>query len=172
MNGRGEVSRLRKRLDATFARAPAPNADLESQADFAKYLCVLVSGFFENALVALLLDYAERRSAPEVVSFVDRQLDRWTSPKAEKIIELFGAFSPDWRDALSNYLVDERKDSINSLVALRHKVAHGDSVGTSLSPQVRHRAIMFSAFKWQEALLPRGLGQSEVRAAKIVCSGT
>ena len=41
-----------------------------------------------------------------------------------------------------------------------------------LATQVRHRAIMFSAFKWQEALLPRGLGQSEVRAAKIVCSGT
>ncbi len=41
-----------------------------------------------------------------------------------------------------------------------------------LPTQVRHRAIMFSAFKWQEALLPRGLGQSEVRAAKIVCSGT
>ena len=41
-----------------------------------------------------------------------------------------------------------------------------------MAPQVRHRAIMFSAFKWQEALLPRGLGQSEVRAAKIVCSGT
>ena len=153
MNGRGEVSRLRKRLDATFARAPAPNADLESQADFAKYLCVLVSGFFENALVALLLDYAERRSAPEVVSFVDRQLDRWTSPKAEKIIELFGAFSPDWRDALSNYLVDERKDSINSLVALRHKVAHGDSVGTSLSQVRAHYKAILEVVEHVEQLL-------------------
>lgn len=153
MNSRGEVSRLRKRLDATFARAPAPNADLESQADFAKYLCVLVSGFFENALVALLLDYAERRSAPEVVSFVDRKLDRWTSPKAEKIIDLFGAFSPDWRDALSNYLVDERKDSINSLVALRHKIAHGESVGTSLSQVRAHYKAILEVVEHVEQLL-------------------
>lgn len=153
MNSRGEVSRLRKRLDATFARAPAPNADLESQADFAKYLCVLVSGFFENALVALLLDYAERRSAPEVVSFVDRQLDRWTSPKAEKIIDLFGAFSPDWRDALSDYLVDERKDSINSLVALRHKIAHGESVGTSLSQVRAHYKAILEVVEHVEQLL-------------------
>ena len=153
MNSRGEVSRLRKRLDATFARAPAPNADLESQADFAKYLCVLVSGFFENALVALLLDYAERRSAPEVVSFVDRKLDRWTSPKAEKIIDLFGAFSPDWRDALSNYLVDERKDSINSLVALWHKIAHGESVGTSLSQVRAHYKAILEVVEHVEQLL-------------------
>jgi hypothetical protein len=30
-------------------------------------------------------------------------------------------------------LIDERKESVNSLVALRHKIAHGESVGTSLS---------------------------------------
>jgi hypothetical protein len=88
MNGRAEVSRLRKRLIATFVQAPTSSADLGVQADFAKYVCVLVSGFLENALVALILEYAERRSAPEIVSFVERRLDRWTNPKAEKIIEL------------------------------------------------------------------------------------
>jgi len=136
MNGRAEVSRLRNRLDAAFARAPAPTADLEFQADFAKYLCVLVSGFFENAIVTLILHYVEQRSAPEIASFVERQLDRWTNPNAEKIITLFGSFDADWRTALEGFLVDQRKDSVNSLVALRHKIAHGESVGTSLS-QVR-----------------------------------
>lgn len=144
MTGAAEVSKLRKRLDATFARAPASNTDLESQADFAKYLCVLVSGFFENALVALLVDYTQRRSAPEVVSFVEKQLDRWTSPKVEKIIDLFGAFSPQWRESLVVFLADERKESINSLVALRHQIAHGNSVSTSLS---QIRAYYYSILK-------------------------
>src|SRR5438132_12221520 len=138
MNGRAEVSRLRTRLDATFNRAPAPTADLELQADFAKYLCVLVSGFFENALVALILDYVERRSAPEVMSFVERQLGPWTNPKSEKVIDLLGAFAPTWRDDLSAYLIDQRKDSVNSLVALRHKVAHGEPVGRSMSQVRQH----------------------------------
>lgn len=142
MNGRAEVSRLRNRLDATFARSPASSADLEVQSDFAKYLCVLVSGFFENAVVALILHYAEQRSAPEIATFVERQLNRWTNPNVEKITALFGSFNPDWRTSLESYLVDERKDSINSLVALRHKIAHGESVGTTLSQVRAHYKIV------------------------------
>lgn len=130
------------RLDATFARTPSSSADLEVQADYAKYLCVLVSGFFENAIVALVLHYAECRSAPEIAAFVERQLDRWTNPNAEKILSLFGSFNAGWRTALEGYLVDERKDSVNSLVALRHKIAHGESVGTSLSQVRAHYMVI------------------------------
>lgn len=133
MNGRAEVSRLRKRLDATFGRMPSTSSEPELQADFAKYLCVLVSGFFENAIVALILDYVERRSAPEIMTFVERRLSRWTNPNAERIANLFGAFRADWKNSLDDFLVDQRRDSVNSLVALRHQIAHGGSVGTSLS---------------------------------------
>lgn len=138
MSGRGEIDRLRKRLDATFSRAPDPTADLELQADFAKYLCVLTSGYLESAICALLIGYAKSKSAPAVASFVERQLGPWTNPKAEKIIDLLGAFSGDWKNDLLTYLVDERKDSINSLIALRHQIAHGESVGTSMSQIKRH----------------------------------
>ncbi|WP_354678218.1 HEPN domain-containing protein [Cupriavidus plantarum] len=128
-------------MDATFARAPSPNTDPEFQADFAKYLCVLVSGYLESALCALLLGFAQARSAGDVSSFVERQLGPWTNPKAEKIIDLFGSFNQDWRVNLTAYLVDQRKDSLNSLVALRHKIAHGESVGTSLSQIKSHYRI-------------------------------
>lgn len=77
--------------------------------------------------------YVKLRSSSEIASFVERQLDRWTNPNTEKILNMFGAFSPSWRLALADYLVDQRKDSLNSFVALRHKIAHGESVGTSLS---------------------------------------
>jgi len=148
MNGRAEVSRLRKRLDATFDRMPTSSSDLEVQADFAKYLCVLVSGFFENAIVALILYYVERRSSVDVASFVERQLDRWTNPNVEKITMLFGAFNNDWRDELTSYLIDQRKDSVNSLVALRHKIAHGESVGTSLSQVKAHYATILQVVEY------------------------
>jgi RiboL-PSP-HEPN len=133
MNGRAEISRLRKRLDSTFGRIPSTTTDPEVQADYAKYLCILVSGFFENAIIALVLDFVERRSAPEITAYIERNLDHWSNPNTEKITTLLGAFRSDWRDELAAYLVDERKASINSLVALRHKIAHGESVGTSLS---------------------------------------
>mgnify|MGYP001251449361 FL=1 len=133
MSGRAEVSRLKKRLDSAFARVPSATADIELQSDFARYLCVLVSGFFENAIVALILDFAQQRSAPQVAVFVERELEHWTNPNTEKICVLLGSFSPDWRKEAETYLVDERKESVNSLVALRHKIVHGESVGTSLS---------------------------------------
>jgi hypothetical protein len=133
MTGKGEVARLRNRLDATFKRAPLPSTEPELQADFARYLCVLVSGFFENAIIALVLDFAQRRSSPEVAAFVERELQHWTNPNTEKICGLLGSFSPEWRRQSEQFLVDEKKESVNSLVALRHKIAHGESVGTSLS---------------------------------------
>ncbi len=142
MNGRAEVSRLRKRLDATFGRMPSSTIDAEIQADYAKYLCVLVSGFLENSIVALLLHYVEKRSAPEVAAFVERELDRWTNPNVEKILQLFGSFNNEWRDTLCAYIVDQRKDSINSIVALRHKIAHGESVGTTLYQVKVHYAVI------------------------------
>jgi RiboL-PSP-HEPN len=133
MTGRGEMARLKQRLDTTFGRAPPPSAEIELQSDFARYLCVLVSGFLENAIVALILDFAQRRSATEIAAFVERELNYWTNPNTEKICALLGSFNPDWRKQSELFLVDERKEGVNSLVALRHKIAHGESVGTSLS---------------------------------------
>jgi HEPN superfamily RiboL-PSP-like protein len=133
MSGRQEVARMRRRLEATLARAPQASADIEMQADFAKYFCILVSGFLENALIALVLDVAQRKSAPEVALFVERQLDWWTNPNTEKISKLLGDFNPAWRTSIESYLADERKAAVNSLVALRHRIAHGESVGTSLA---------------------------------------
>jgi hypothetical protein len=103
---------------------------------------VLVSGYFETAICALLISYAQQRSAPEIASFVERQLGPWTNPRTGKIIELFGSFSADWRDDLGAYLVDQRKDSIDSVVALRHRIAHGESVGTSLSQIKAHYIVI------------------------------
>jgi hypothetical protein len=122
--------------------------DIEVQADYAKYLCVLVSGFFENAIVALALDFADRKSSPEVSAFVERQLDFWTNPNTEKICALIGSFSSEWRDRVANFLIDERKASVNSLVALRHKIAHGESVGTSLSQVKAHYAIILDVVEF------------------------
>ena len=40
-------------------------------------------------------------------------------------------FKTEWRDDLKGFLVDERKDAVNSIVALRNTIAHGQSVGVT-----------------------------------------
>lgn len=133
MTGRREVARLKLRLDSTLKRAPSASADIEVQADFAKYFCVLVSGFLENAVVALILDVVQRKSAPEIQLYVERRLENWTNPNSEKLINLLGDFSAQWRKQADMFMVDTRRATVNSLVGLRHQIAHGESVGTSLA---------------------------------------
>ncbi len=56
MTGRAEVDRQRQQLDTTFSRASGLDADAELLSDFARYLCVLVSGFVEQATIELLIE--------------------------------------------------------------------------------------------------------------------
>jgi hypothetical protein len=116
-------------------------------------LCVLVSGFLENAIIAIVLDMAQRRSAGSVAQFVERQLDHWTNPNSDKIIKLLGQFDTTWRTALELYLVDERKEAVNSLVALRHRIAHGEPVGTSLAQVKEYYTTVLDVVEFTTDLL-------------------
>ncbi len=71
MTGRAEVHRLKQVLDDTFKRAAKVGGDPELQSDFARYLCVLVSGFFEKAIAELILEHSRRHASPAIQRFVD-----------------------------------------------------------------------------------------------------
>lgn len=64
MTGRAEVGRLRQVLEDTFKRAEKVGGDTELQSDFARYLCVLVSGFLEKAVAELILEHARLSLRP------------------------------------------------------------------------------------------------------------
>lgn len=131
MSGIKEIHRLRSQIDVRFKKAMSIG-DLELQSDFAKYLCVLAAGFLENSVYEILVNFSKLKGSPHLSRFVESKLATWTSPNSEKLCALLGSFDTEWRRRLDLYLKDEKKEAINSLVALRHKIAHGESVGTSL----------------------------------------
>lgn len=133
MRGRVEVHRMRQRLDGVFARAPPPATDPQLQADFAKYLCVLVSGFLEKAVASLLISRAEGKASPDVASFVEATLERWQNPRCEKLLQLLGSFDQRWRLSLEASMEDEGRFAVDSVINLRNQIAHGNDVGTTLS---------------------------------------
>ncbi|MBZ0145793.1 MAG: hypothetical protein K8F56_19700 [Rhodocyclaceae bacterium] len=106
--------------------------DPEHQADYAKYLCILVSGFVETAFEELAIEHCRRRASPTVLSFAARKLARPQNLKAEPLLRLLGSFEASWRVELEGFLAGERKDALDSLVDLRNKIAHGDTVTVSL----------------------------------------
>jgi len=131
MTGRAAIHSHQQRIDAVFARATALVNDTELLADHAKYLCVLVSGFIEKSLFEIVLEYSRRAGAPSLQRFVEAKTARFTNANSEKVLQLLATFDPDWRLQIEGILVDKYKDAFDSVVRLRHKIAHGSSVGVT-----------------------------------------
>jgi hypothetical protein len=101
------------------------------QAHWARYLCVLTSGLLESSVRILFAQYARTVSHANVARFVDEELERFQSAKMANILGLAREFSEAWADQLESDTVGERKDAVDSIVANRHLIAHGEDVGIS-----------------------------------------
>jgi len=123
----------RRRVDAAFARASTVAAAyIEVLSDFAKYLCILVSGYVEVAVSELAIQHCRVRAAPTVYTYAASQLDRLQNLNAERLLQVVGSFDPTWRTTLESFIAGQRKDALDSIVDLRNRIAHGESVGVTL----------------------------------------
>ena len=106
---------------------------MEMQAHWARYTCVLASGFLENALLEVYSQYARTRSHEMVANFVEATLTKVQNPKANKFVETAIAFNKSWEDGLVAFLAEDgRKEAIDAIMANRHLIAHGNNSGISL----------------------------------------
>lgn len=155
MTGRAEVYRLRQVLDNAFDRAARVGDDSELQSDFARYLCVLVSGFLEKAIGELVLEHTRRQASPSLQRFVEFQTRRLTNVNAQRLQDLLGTFDSEWRQNLEGFLIDERKDAVDSIVSLKNSIAHGQSVGvTFVRVKEYYKQILFVVERVAELCVP------------------
>ena len=126
------IATARTRLDSTFERIGAiPLEDSELRSDGSRYLCVLVSGFLEKSVVALVLSYVAKVSHPRISSLAESKLKNTTNLKSEKLSQLIGSIDTSWGHSLRDFLEDDAKAAIDSVVDLRHQIAHGVHTGVS-----------------------------------------
>jgi hypothetical protein len=131
--GSSEVNRLRNSLKGAFDRAKSLQVvDAEIQSDLARYLCVLVSGFVETAVAELAIEHCRSRSATSVLSYASAQLDRLQNLKSQRLVQVIGSFEKKWSSELSSFMDGARKDALDSVIDLRNKIAHGESISLSL----------------------------------------
>jgi len=115
-----DVAAMKSRLDATFLRVSRlPHDDLEVRSDLARYLCILVSGFIENAVAVLATAYCRDRSQQPVGNYAGSQLGRLQNLNSEGLGQVVGAFERSWRDELIGFLEGPRKDALDSVLSLR-----------------------------------------------------
>lgn len=136
-----EVEFRRRKLAAAFKRAEdlrslTDPAELEAQ--YARYLCVLVSGFVERSVAEIIMNYAEGKTAQPLLLFVESALKRLANVDKERLLAVIGDLDSSWRVEIDAYVTDERQAALNSVVGLRNNIAHGGDAGISLAQIERY----------------------------------
>jgi hypothetical protein len=121
-------------LDYLFELGAKFKENDELLAHWARYLCVLVSGWVQVSVYSIYNDYSQKRSSANVSIFVSKKLKHLQNPTMENILKLTCEFSPEWKKALEDATRGETKAAINSIVANRNLIAHGESSGVSYVP--------------------------------------
>lgn len=130
-----KIVREQQYLDNLFAKISniqriSPD-DIDLQAHWARYLCILVSGFLENSISTIYIEYAKKKATPQITNFVEHKLERFQNPNMEKNFQLMASFDEEWGKQFKIRTEGEIKAAVNSIVKLRNDIAHGKSVSTT-----------------------------------------
>lgn len=128
-----ELVRSKQRLDYLFEQTRLLPAIPEVRAEWSRYLCVRASGFIEISVQNIFGQYADKRSQPAVANYVKRRLERFYVPKMNDILDLAQLFDAELRESIANDTDEAMKAAIDSIIANRNKIAHGEDVGISHS---------------------------------------
>ena len=112
--------------------------DGEIDSYLAKYLCIISSGFIEESMRNIFGQFAKNKSHIHVANYVDDRLYYFQNAKADEIIKLTYAFSKKWGDKLKEFMTEERKDSINTIVNNKNLIAHGKNSGITYLSMREH----------------------------------
>jgi hypothetical protein len=125
-----EVDSETKRVKRIFEMAANLPDDLALQSHWASYSSIVISGYLENCLRAIFIEFASKHCNPKTARYAESAISRFQNPDTEKISKLVREFSQDWFDSLERFWSGRVKDHVASVVNLRHNVAHGRSSGT------------------------------------------
>jgi hypothetical protein len=128
MFANSELTKQYKKIQNLILKAKEFEPDDELRSHLAKYLCVLSSGFIENAIYHAFCDIAQKKCNPSVVlTYTKGQLYKLQNTNTEKIKEVTKSFDPAWwENGLKDFLNQENRGAaINYILKDRHNIAHG-----------------------------------------------
>ncbi|MBI5870241.1 MAG: hypothetical protein HZB44_04685 [Actinobacteria bacterium] len=112
----------------------ASKEQLELQAHWGRYLCVLVAGFMENAIGEIYSDFSRQAASDAVAKYVSHKVLRIQNPNAQRFVETASAFRVEWGKDLELFLEGNgRKAAIDAIMANRHQIAHGSDAGITVA---------------------------------------
>lgn len=126
------IDELIRRIDLLGKRS-SPDDD-ETISDLCRYMCILVSGYFEKNLISKLVAYANDRSSRQISHFVNSSIDRTTNLSKEKVESLLAKFDSSWNEQISKWHNFETyANCLGTIYGNRNKIAHGECTTISIS---------------------------------------
>lgn len=109
--------------------------DDEVKSLLVKLFCVRTAGLLEVFIKTRISEYSRGRVPQEINRFLTAKFKDITSLKSKKLEEVLRLFSNDWADSFEAYLIDhdQKKTSLDSMIAQRHSIAHGQPSSISAS---------------------------------------
>ena len=102
----------------------------EISSDLSRYLCLLISGYFEQVFRNVLKDYIQKQSNESIKNFVSKEvLDKTNNFNTKKIKRYIKDFNSGWYDEIKSIACfDEYSESLDYIYTNRNKIAHGSDV--------------------------------------------
>ena len=125
--------RLETAIDRAYGEASSPQLSDENKAWLAQLMTIWASGYLEATCRDVLLEYTKKRADTNIVTFVSQNLNRFQNPKMENILTLIRGFDKDVANRLDEFTDGSIKESVNSIVGIRHLIAHGRSADISVA---------------------------------------
>lgn len=169
--------RFRRELVELFKNLDERNIlheDGEIQSHWARYLCVLVSGYLEVSIREIVKDYVRRAARAPVANHVIDRIDRFQNADIDKIVGLLATFDSQWSADFSEIVEGDMKIAITSIVGSRHQIAHGERATVSYPEVKRHFGLIVEALDLlEEHYSTEGTAlATRIREAKAAKSAT
>ena len=124
------VFEIESRLDKVFC-STGKITDDEIKSHLSRYLCVLTSGYIEESFKIIIQEYVKKRANLNISNYIISSSKQITNLNSEKIGVILNYFNSGWKDNFETEITEEEKDAINSVLANRNLIAHGNNVGVS-----------------------------------------
>ena len=140
-------------ISGVFSRVQNFSEMPDVQADYARYLCVLITGYLEQTIVQIIVDYVDALGNKSLHQYVAETLRRPGNMRAKQILDLVGRFSDAWQSHLHHKLTQRHRDAIGSLYASRNRIAHGDDVDLTYRQVQEYYKLILEAIRFVEEVV-------------------
>lgn len=128
-----EIDSKVKKLESVFSLYASLGKDEEIKSHWAKYLCVLTSGFLEDTMKTILYKYIHKHANTNVAHFANMHIVSIRNLKEERLKQLLGKFNPNWYALFETKITEKHKIALDSIVTNKNHIAHGKHVGLTIA---------------------------------------